>query len=114
MERWWFFRHMPVFLRTGRRLGRLEEIGHALDYLHVQQGHVLVQDWYVPRDAVEDATPQGVRLNLDLSDLRRERRHVPPEEFLLRQGATPGYEYTTPLDVPAFSQTKDQNSSETI
>ena len=42
MSDWEFYRHMPVYLANGRRLGRAEEVGHAVDYLHVQQGHLLI------------------------------------------------------------------------
>jgi hypothetical protein len=93
MPHWQFYRHMPVYLGTGRLLGRTEEVGHGLDYLHVQQGHLVVRDWYIPISAVEDVTPQGVRLGVTLADLRRSGWNVPPEEYLARQGATPGYEY---------------------
>ncbi len=86
---------MPVYTRNGRLLGRTEEIGHAADYLHVQQGHVLIQDWYVPMDAVDEVTARGIHLKVNPSDLRRNRWNVPPEDYLATQGATPGYEYTT-------------------
>lgn len=84
---------MPVYLSDGRILGRLEEVGHGADYLHVQQGNILVRDWYVPIGAVEDVSPQGGRLGTTLADLRRNGWNVPPEEYLSHQGATPGYEY---------------------
>lgn len=95
MDHWSFYRHMPVHLRDGRLLGRVEEVGHAAAYLHIQQGHLLVQDWYVPRRVVARVTLEGVWLDVSLDDLRREHWNVPPESYLLRQGAVPGYEYTT-------------------
>ena len=99
MSDWEFYRHMPVYLANGRRLGRAEEVGHAVDYLHVQQGHLLIYDWYLPVEAIRDVTTDGVYLNLTMADLRRNRWNVPPESYLQRQGATPGYEYTSPADV---------------
>ena len=109
MGRWKFDRHMPVFLRSGQRLGRVEEIAHGLDFLHVQHGHALVQDWYVPVDDVEDVGSEGVRLHVDLVTLRQKRRHVPPERFLAQQGASPGYEYKSPDRGPAVPRARDQN-----
>lgn len=94
MPDWQFYRHMPVYLRDGRRLGRVEEVGHAVDVLHVQQGHLLVQDWYIPLSAVRDVSPQGVTLNVSGQELGPHGWNVPNEEYLAKQGATPGYEYT--------------------
>jgi hypothetical protein len=95
MKQWHFYRHMPVYTRNGRLLGRTEEIGHALDYLHVQQGRVLILDWYIPIQAVQDVTSHGVYLRVDPPQLRSNGWNVPPEEYLARQGATPGYEYAS-------------------
>lgn len=100
MPAWEFYRHMPVYLSNGRRLGRTEEIGHAVDYIHVQQGNILIYDWYLPVAAIRDVTANGVCLNVTMADLRRNRWNVPPEDYLQRQGATPGYEYTSPADIP--------------
>ena len=100
MTTWHFYRRMPVYLANGRRIGRLEEVGHATDVLHVRQGHLLIRDWYIPASAIGEVNAQGVRLNLTVWDLRFNRLHVPPLEFLMRQGATPGYEYTSPADMP--------------
>lgn len=91
---------MPVYLRNGRRLGRTEEIGHAVDYLHVQEGRLLIKDWYIPIDVVEDVSEDGVRLNTDRRQMVERRLNVPPEDYLREQGATPGYEYTSPRDLP--------------
>jgi len=102
VDRWEFYRHMPVYSRDGRRVGRIEEVGHAVDCLHVQRGHVLIQDWYVPIEAVEDVTPRGVYLKVMPSDVLRNGWNVPPEAYLARQGATPGYEYTSPADTRRF------------
>jgi hypothetical protein len=110
MRNWEFYRHMPVYLRNGRRLGRTEEIGHAVDYLHVQQGNVVVRDWYIPIEVVEDVTGQGVKLAVDLSRLRQDRCNVPPEAYLMRQGATPGYEYTSPADIPSYGDTTNSEN----
>lgn len=87
------YRHMPVYLSNGARLGRVEEIGHGGDVLHVQQGNLLVYDWYVPANAVSSVDARGVHLQVSMRDLRRNRWNVPPEEFLMRQGATAGYDY---------------------
>lgn len=105
MNTWQFYRHMPVFGRNGRLIGRTLEIGHAVDYIHVQQGRVLVRDWYVPASAIQDVTVQGVYLAVDLADLRHRCWNVPPEEYLLRLGATPGYEYTSKADIPPYGDT---------
>ena len=88
------YRHMPVHLSNGSRLGRVEEIGHGGDVLHIQQGNVLVYDWYVPVDAVSTVDERGVHLKVSLRDLRKNGWNVPPEAYLMRQGATPGYEYS--------------------
>lgn len=96
---------MPVYMLNGRLLGRTEEIGHAVDYLHVQQGHLLVRDWYIPMSAVTDVTARGVVLNVNASDLRQNGWNVPPAEYLERQGATPGYEYTSRADIPPYGDT---------
>jgi len=98
MGSWSFYRHMPVFARSGRLLGRLLEVGHALDVLHVQQGRALIRDWYVPIEAVMDVTTDGIYLDVDMGDLRHRRWNVPPDMYLARQGATAGYEYTGPVE----------------
>lgn len=102
---WQFYRHMPVYLADGRLLGRTVEIGHAVDWLHVQQGRWLIRDWYIPISAVRDVTSRGVYLTVSLAGLRARRWNVPPIEYLLRQGATPGYEYTSRNDLPAYGET---------
>ncbi|MGH2448011.1 MAG: hypothetical protein ACRDFS_05345 [Chloroflexota bacterium] len=106
MRTWEFYRHMPVYLPRGRRLGHAVEIGHAVDYLHVQQGHILIQDWYIPMSAVDAVDDDGVRLNVDLAGMKREGWNAPPQELLQHQGATPGYEYTSRADVPAYGAAK--------
>jgi len=93
---------MPVFLDGGRRLGFVSEVGHAVDFLHVQQGHILIRDWYIPTSAVRTVSNQGVYLNVGAAELLRNRWNVPSAEYLLQQGATPGYEYTSPADIPTF------------
>jgi hypothetical protein len=92
---WHFYRHMPVYLAGGRLLGRMVEVGHAVDWLHVQQGRWLTRDWYIPMSAVRAVTPDGVFLDLSLAGLRARRWNVPSVAYLFRQGATPGYEYTS-------------------
>jgi hypothetical protein len=103
---WEFYRHMPVYLSNGRPLGRTLEVGHAVDYLHVQQGRFVIRDWYIPASAIREVTPHGVYLSVGSGDLRRNRWHVPPEAYLSRQGATPGYEYTSPADIPRYGGTE--------
>ncbi|HLJ67653.1 MAG TPA: hypothetical protein VKX16_09885 [Chloroflexota bacterium] len=90
---------MPVSLTNGRRLGRLEDVGHALDFIHVRQGRLLIRDWYIPVAAIRGITVGGVQLAVGMAELRARRWHVPPESYLARQGATPGYEYTDLPDV---------------
>ena len=104
MRQWQFYRHMPVYLPGGRRLGRVEEVSHAVDYLHVQQGRILVRDWYIPMTAVDDVTGQGVRLGADRAALHHNGWDVPPVEYLAQQGATPGYEYTSSADLPVHAE----------
>lgn len=101
---WKFYRHMPVYLSTGRLLGRTIEVGHAVDYIHVQQGRLVVRDWYIPTSAIREVTGHGVFLGADQRDLRDNRWNVPAEEYLMRQGATPGYEYTSPADLPGYGE----------
>lgn len=112
MKAWSFYRHMPVYLADGKRLGRTEEVGHGMEYLHIQQGHVLVYDWYVPMDAVESVTIDGVRLKVSLATMRANRWNIPPGAYLARQGATPGYEYTSPDDTPRVTQPVRNDSAE--
>jgi len=102
---WKFYRHMPVYLVNGRLLGHTEEIGHAVDYVHVRQGRILVRDWYIPMTAVRDVNDRGVYLNVDSQALRDKGWNEPPEELLLTQGATPGYEYTSRADIPSYGET---------
>lgn len=108
---WKFYRRMPVYLAGGRPLGHVIEVGHAVDVVHVQQGRVLVRDWYIPAGAIDRVTAGGVYLRVGPSELRRNRWNVPPAHFLARQGATPGYEYTSPADIPSYGDT-DVASSE--
>lgn len=100
MVSWSFSRHMPVYLADGKRLGHVVEIDHAVQYVHVQQGRLLVRDWYVPVSEIEDVSEGGVVLRSTLDGLRRHRLYIPAEDYLERQGATPGYEYTSRTDIP--------------
>lgn len=100
---WTFYRHMPVYLHGGVPLGRLEEVSHDVDCLYIQQGHRLVQDWYVPLAAVETVDASGILLLVNLAEMRERGWNVPSPEFLLQQGATPGYEYTSAMDIPSFN-----------
>lgn len=111
MQDWQFYRHMPVYCHDGRRLGHTEEIGHAVDYLHVREGRILVRDWYIPIEAVEDVTAGGVHLRVDRPDLRRSGWNVPAWEYLAHQGATPGYDYTSKADIPASGERHDSGAS---
>jgi hypothetical protein len=98
---WRFYRHMPVYLSDGRWLGRTEEVSHAVEYIHVQSGRILVHDWYIPATAIAEVGPGGVRLNVDLEEVRERRWNIPPEDYLQRQGLVAGYDYTSPEDVSA-------------
>lgn len=100
---WEFYRHMPVYSASGDRVGRTEEIGHAVDFIHVQAGHWLVRDWYIPLEAVAGVGPLGVRLTVEPDEFRRRGWNIPPAQFLLHQGATPGYEYTSRRDIPPYA-----------
>ncbi|MGI8826475.1 MAG: hypothetical protein ACR2JC_12665 [Chloroflexota bacterium] len=111
MDSWYFYRHMQVYLDTGRHLGRVEEVGHAADYIHVQQGHILIYDWYIPTRAIREVDASGVRLAVSLAALRENCWNIPPETFLMRQGATPGYEYTGPTDVSTYSRVEGYGSA---
>jgi hypothetical protein len=111
MRDWSFYRHMPVFLENGKRLGRAEEIGHAMDVIHVQEGRVVVRDWYIPVHAVRDVSEQGIYLNVTRAELRTRRWNVPDESYLALQGATHGYEYTSPADVPEYGETQTSHLS---
>ena len=102
MRSWRFYRHMPVYSSDGHRLGRTQEIGHDVEVIHIQQGHVLIRDWYVPISAVAALTERSVKLNVDMSQLRSNGWNVPPMEFLAHQGATPGYEYTSAADISEY------------
>jgi hypothetical protein len=111
MKEWSFYRHMPVILPDGRRLGQVWEIGHAVDYLHVRQGTVLVRDWYIPLSAVRAVTDGRVWLAVGRGDLVQRRWNVPPEEYLMRQGATPGYDYTSRTNKPSYGGTEPGGSA---
>jgi hypothetical protein len=102
-EDWQFYRHMPVFLANGRRLGLVLEVGHAVEMVHIQEGRLLIRDWYIPAEAIEDVTGRGVFLSVDRSALRRNGWNVPPERYLATQGSVPGYEYTSPADIPDYA-----------
>lgn len=103
MEHWEFHRHMPVYLANGQLLGQALEIGHAVEYIHVQQGHILVRDWYIPITAVRTVTDSGVCLTVGSLDLRRNRWNVPTETYLSHQGLVVGYEYTSRADIPDYA-----------
>lgn len=107
VDHWEFYRHMPVYLANGRKLGRTLEVGHAVDYIHVQQGRLLVVDWYIPISAVREVNQDGVYLNVNQDALRSNRWNVPSAEYLAHQGTTPGYEYTSRSDIPAYAPAGD-------
>lgn len=113
MNDWQFYRDMPVYLANGSRLGNVEEVGHGMDYLHVRQGNLLIRDWYVAFDAIAGVDTRGVQLGVTVQDLRRDRRNVPPPEYLERQGMTPGYEYTSPSDMPHYATESGANDKTT-
>jgi hypothetical protein len=94
---------MPVYLAGGRLLGRLLEVGHAVETLHVQEGRLLIRDWYIPSTAIREVTDRGVHLNVDRAALRHNAWNIPSERYLSLQGAVPGYEYTSPADIPDYA-----------
>jgi hypothetical protein len=100
---WQFYRHMPVYMANGRLLGRMLEVGHAVEMLHVQEGRLFIRDWYIPTTAIREVTDRGVFLNVERSALRRNDWNVPPESYLAVQGSVPGYEYTSPADIPDYA-----------
>lgn len=100
---WQFYRRMPVYLANGRLLGRVLEVGHAVETIHVQEGRLLIRDWYIPTDAIRDVTERGVFLNADRQALWSNRWNVPTEVYLAVQGSVPGYEYTNPADIPEYA-----------
>ena len=114
MNDWQFYRDMPVYAANGSRLGHLEEVGHGMDYLHVRQGNLLIRDWYVPFDAIAAVDTRRVQLDVNVEDLRRDRRNVPPHEYLERQGMTPGYEYTSPADMPHYATEPGAKNETTV
>jgi hypothetical protein len=103
VEQWEFYRHMPVYLDNGRPLGHTLEVGHAVECIHVQQGRILVRDWYIPISAVRDVTDRGVYLSVGSRDLLRNGWNVPTEAYLRNQGLVVGYEYTSRADVPVYA-----------
>lgn len=96
---WTFTRHLPVYLPGGARLGRVEEVGHAADILHIQEGTLLVRDWYVPMTAVVRVDARGVYLNTPRAKIEACGWNAPSKAYLASQGSTPGYEQTAALDI---------------
>jgi hypothetical protein len=107
-QEWQFYRHMPVYLGNGRLLGRTVEVGHAVEVLHVQEGRLFIRDWYIPTEAIREVTGRGVVLDVDRHTLRSSGWTVPPERYLSLQGAVPGYEYTSPADIPDYASAGKQ------
>ncbi len=105
---WQFYRRMPVYLANGRLLGHVLEVGHGVELLHVQEGRFFIRDWYIPADAIGDVTGRGVFLAADRGDLHRNGWNVPPESYLAVQGSVPGYEYTSPADIPDYASAGDE------
>ncbi|GAC1327641.1 MAG: hypothetical protein NVSMB22_19160 [Chloroflexota bacterium] len=97
-----YYRHMPVHTRTGMHLGRVEDVSHAGDYVHVQQGHLLVRDWYVPASAIAGTDERGLHLDVTLEQMSTYGWTVPPASYIMQQGATPGYEYRADTDIPDY------------
>ena len=98
---WQFCRRMPVYLANGRRLGQIEEVSYGTEYIHVRQGRLLVWDWYIPTAAIAHVDGQGAHLTVDRPDLLRKGWNVPARDYLLLQGATPGYDYARRDDATA-------------
>jgi hypothetical protein len=88
-----FSRRMPVYLANDRLLGRVEEVSHGTEYVHVRQGHLFIWDWYIPAAAIARVDDRGVHLAVHRPDLLRNGWNVPAHDYLLLQGATPGYDY---------------------
>lgn len=107
-QEWQFYRRMPVYLVNGRLLGRVLEVGHAVEALHVQEGRLLIRDWYIPSSAIRDVTDRGVFLTIDRAALRQNGWNVPSERYLAVQGSVPGYEYTSPADIPEYASAGNQ------
>jgi hypothetical protein len=105
---WQFYRRMPVYVANGRRLGRVIEVGHAVQTVHVQEGRLLIRDWYIPVSAIREVTEEGVFLTVERGALGQNGWDVPPESYLAIQGAVPGYEYTSPADIPDFASAGKQ------
>jgi hypothetical protein len=112
VENWQFYRHMPVYLADGRVLGRTVEVGHAVDVVHVQEGRIRIIDWYIPVDAIRQVDADGIHLAVNHDALRANGWNVPPLDYLMRQGATPGYEFTSRADIPEYAGGEGSPSSD--
>jgi len=67
-----------VYDTNGDKVGSVQESHPETGYLMVQKGILFVKDLYIPINAIERITTDGIRLGLSKDELKEDRYTAPP------------------------------------
>ncbi len=67
-----------VYDINGDKVGSVEQFNPEAGYLMVQKGLLFIKDLYIPTNAIERITTDGVRLSLSKDELKEDRYTAPP------------------------------------
>lgn len=75
---WQIVNGMTVYATDGAKVGTVRDYDPTASWLAVHKGLVFTKDFYVPIDAVDTVTEEGVVLQLTKDDLDSDRFNTPP------------------------------------
>ena len=75
---WQITNDMTVYATDGTKLGTVRNYKPGDDYLDVRKGWLFTKDFYVPLDAVNAVTVDGITLRLTKDALEDDRYAAPP------------------------------------
>ncbi len=67
-----------VYDTNGEKVGSVQQYDPQAGYILIQKGVLFTKDLYVPTNAIDRTTTDGIRLNLSKDDLKEDRYTAPP------------------------------------
>lgn len=67
-----------VYDTNGDKVGMVQQSNAEAGYLMVQKGIFFIRDLYIPTNAIERITTDGIRLNLSKDELKEDQYTAPP------------------------------------
>lgn len=70
-----------VYDTNGEKIGSVQQYHPEAGYMLVQKGVFFIKDLYIPINAIERSTTDGIRLTLSKDDLKEDRYAAPPTDY---------------------------------